>query len=346
MPSTHRGRCRDTGDGAAARSRRAVRRALGALLLAGAAYCAPGAGDGWAIAIPVTEEHGTRVAGLDIRSITVVRRNEPQYDSGTGIDLRELAMGRLPHISLDSITTGIDAAVGSGRSRSRVLLAEAAAGRSALPGLGRARMTARAHSTQPGVAGAGTVASAQPGTGGDTMRLGDFVKSLINIERAGPLRDELEAAMSEDEADADPNSDMSMLRDLLSLRIGRQMAEQLNDVVTPRMQADGMVSFTIAGMGNFAIVLSEEAGALSIVDFTQGGSMTFKVNRGGAGSPLATARGPHAPTEQIDDEVTFDKFLSAVKRFLFSVLQNNLFIVGIILLSTLCIVWRFNRRSH
>lgn len=189
------------------------------------------------------------------------------------------------------------------------------------------------------------------------IRVRDAVRLLFNVKaeprqiRNGSIHKSPARANSRRRGTGQ-SDDASMLEAILDLPVDQEFLELFFSILSPSIEPSGLISISIAGLGNFVMVLSEEFGALKIIDADTGNTFVVK-----GGNSLETGQGYYnqgirkqnlRPTSQqlrSGPPITIAKFLLTVRKFFLSLIQDNRFIAIVIVFSALWLGWQIHRRK-
>lgn len=177
--------------------------------------------------------------------------------------------------------------------------------------------------------------------------LRSFLAQYVNIL---PTRnrnpDEPASARRAEGAGAPPPPSAGAAGDPIAEKVSEMVSDWLGHIFQPTAAVEGLVSFSIAGFGNFAIVADEEGRRIGVMDLDSGKVLTVStgprpiaVRRGGpiavidTGAPSERARRRGPPTGLSD-------VIGAIVSFLYDFVTSPLKLSFLVLLLIAWGIWR------
>lgn len=128
---------------------------------------------------------------------------------------------------------------------------------------------------------------------------------------------------------------------------GEALADLVIDLLSPELTAEGFVTFSIAGFGSFALLLSEETGSVFLVDLERGTAIKVfehertntlqNISRTGTGTAgAATAHGTSG---------AFQRVLRFLERKVYPLLTSPITLTALALFAIVWLVWRISARA-
>lgn len=134
---------------------------------------------------------------------------------------------------------------------------------------------------------------------------------------------------------------------LLGTLIDAALTELVIEIINPEADAEGLVTFSIAGFGSFTLMSSNEAGGLFLVDLDRGTAIKLSDSpgradrrRSAAGTPTDATAGTPAGGSH-----SFDRFLYFLNRYILPVITSPITLAAIALFMMIWVVWRLSARE-
>lgn len=180
--------------------------------------------------------------------------------------------------------------------------------------------------------GAGDSASA--GSAGSTA---DIVRALVN---AVPGQERVAGAAGSGQSSGRRGGN----GDLVASVIDATVTELVITLLNPEQAADGMVTFSIAGFGDFALLHLQENNSFFVVDLESGAAM--KVARGArslsTGDPLQRSTGKEPARQVRGKSNALQKVLSFLEDNILPFVQSPITLAALGLFSIIWIIWRLS----
>ncbi len=122
----------------------------------------------------------------------------------------------------------------------------------------------------------------------------------------------------------------------------------ISHIFRPSIGIDGLVSFSIMGFGNFAIVVTEDREQVGVIDIDTGRARTFSARSApsGAAARSAAASGPREPRRPASRAATrLIDLVNAILDYLLETITSPLRMSVLLLLMLLWGVWRAHGRN-
>ncbi|MCZ6666118.1 MAG: hypothetical protein O7B81_12490, partial [Gammaproteobacteria bacterium] len=179
-----------------------------------------------------------------------------------------------------------------------------------------------------------------------TVRISDAVRLLLNVRRETVGRSRPATVTAPDRHRLASGNGGSMLAAILDFALDQEMLDFIFSVLSPSLEPSGLISFSIAGLGNFVMVLSEEIGALKIIDLDSGNTLVLRSRPQGlsAQSRQNLDRTSGRQRRGAESRITIQQFIMIIRQFFLSILQDPRFISIFVIFSLLWLVWILYRR--
>lgn len=179
-----------------------------------------------------------------------------------------------------------------------------------------------------------------------TVRIRDAVRLLLNVGRETGRQRRPATAAAPGRHRLDGGNGGSMLAAILGLSLDQEMLDLIFSVLSPSLEPGGLISFSIAGLGNFVMVLSDEIGALKIVDLDGGNILVLRSRPQDfyAQSRQNLDLTSGGQRRRAVSRITFRQFLLNVRQFFVFIVQDPRFIGIFVIFSLLWLVWILYRR--
>lgn len=182
-------------------------------------------------------------------------------------------------------------------------------------------------------AGASDAAGAAGASPEDARTLGTIARGLLNSSGAGQG---VAGGGTTGGGAAGEQSSVSFIDDVI--------ADLIVDVLNPDITADGLVTFSIVGFGNFALILMEETGGVFFIDLESGtaikifeedsNALTTAVRRNAANT--GSSAGPQGSSGAMQ------KVLRFLDEYIFPVLTSPITIAAFGLFAVIWLVFRIS----
>ena len=116
-------------------------------------------------------------------------------------------------------------------------------------------------------------------------------------------------------------------------------------ILNPDLTTEGMVTFSIAGFGEFALLLLQESGSMFLVDMDSGKAVKFsevgdtRVSGRISGNDEGTGRQERAPSNALQ------RVLEILERNVLPVITSPITLATIVLFGIIWVVWRLSARE-
>lgn len=159
-----------------------------------------------------------------------------------------------------------------------------------------------------------------------------IVRALVNSVPAGPAGNA---------ADQNSQNANSSTRTLLDATLDNLIVTILN----PDLTTEGMVTFSIAGFGEFALLLLQESGGIFLVDMETGTAVKF--SEGGTTQLNGTIAGNREGPGQQDRAPSnaLQRVLEILERNVLPIITSPITLAAVVLFSIIWVVWRLSNRA-
>lgn len=116
-------------------------------------------------------------------------------------------------------------------------------------------------------------------------------------------------------------------------------------ILNPQLSAEGMVTFSIAGFGEFALLLLQESGGIFLVDMETGTAVKFSESgeRRVSGA-ISANRGGTGQQERAQSNA-LQRVLETLERNVLPVITSPITLATIVLFGIIWVVWRISARE-
>lgn len=116
-------------------------------------------------------------------------------------------------------------------------------------------------------------------------------------------------------------------------------------ILNPQLSAEGMVTFSIAGFGEFALLLLQESGGIFLVDMETGTAVKFSESgdRRVSGT-ISTKRSSTGQQERAQSNA-LQRVLETLERNVLPIITSPITLATIVLFGIIWVVWRISARE-
>lgn len=137
---------------------------------------------------------------------------------------------------------------------------------------------------------------------------------------------------------------------LLSSVVDAALTDVVVDILSPEFEADGLVTFSIAGFGSFALLSLGEKGGLFFVDMERGTAFKIYDDPGPTGGQSASISIPGAPqpggnVKPSGESHALERVLDFLDRYIFPVVTSPITLAAIVLFMMIWVLWRISARE-
>lgn len=116
-------------------------------------------------------------------------------------------------------------------------------------------------------------------------------------------------------------------------------------ILNPELATEGMVTFSIAGFGEFALLLLQESGGIFLVDMESGTAVKFSETSGSIiDGPVSTSRGT-AEQKGRPASNALQRVLELLERNVLPIITSPITLATVMLFSIIWVVWRISARE-
>lgn len=116
-------------------------------------------------------------------------------------------------------------------------------------------------------------------------------------------------------------------------------------ILNPELATEGMVTFSIAGFGEFALLLLQESGGIFLVDMQSGSAVKFSESIGSAiDGPVSAKRGV-ASQKELAPSNALQRVLELLERNVLPIITSPITLATIVLFGIIWVVWRISARE-
>lgn len=129
---------------------------------------------------------------------------------------------------------------------------------------------------------------------------------------------------------------------LIGSVIDATLIDLISTMLNPKLEADGMVTFSIAGFGEFALLLLQESGGLFIVDLESGTAVKFSEGTSVSDAGRISRQQQGAGAENRGTSNALQRLLEILERNVVPIVTSPITLATIVLFSMIWIVWRIS----
>ena len=132
---------------------------------------------------------------------------------------------------------------------------------------------------------------------------------------------------------------------IVSSVIDATLIDLISTMLNPKLATDGMVTFSIAGFGEFALLLLQETGGFFIVDMESGQAMKFSEGVRLSNDGRIANRRPGARSDERGSSNALQRLLDILERNVVPIVTSPITLATIVLFSMIWIIWRISARE-
>lgn len=116
-------------------------------------------------------------------------------------------------------------------------------------------------------------------------------------------------------------------------------------ILNPDLTTEGMVTFSIAGFGEFALLLLQESGGIFLVDMESGKSVKFSETNSGLFNGRQSAGSDTPGSQDRAPSNALQRVLEILERNVLPVITSPITLATIVLFGMIWVVWRLSARE-